>query len=485
MDNYKNLGGNFSIGVITACLLFALGCQSVPTKSDARSEADIAIRSENLENSGKQDEALAELETGLRIFPKSATITRGIGRHYLLLSNFELAEQFLKKAQDLDPKNLNTLLLFGSLYFKSNQPQKALEFQLAAYDLLPEEVDLANHLGWGYWGVGNFEKASEFFSKYLKNGRDPAEKLRMAYFMQQKNMSIPHFRDDAAILLEKKLYQELEQRLEELKTGAKLDEEGDYLLTKAYDDMMCIQKKGSNTAEWSKNFPDSAFAKSVLGTVWIEQAWLSRGTGYGSTVTDVGKEKFKTDLAEARKQLQQAIEKDPSNPETMARLLRVSKGEGDPISKATEIYRKAISLDPNNFAAAKQMMNMFSPRWGGSTAGEITFARETAKTMGTKTKAPLLIVLAHWDLVETLAGSDARRYFSDPAVWKECKVALEETQKRFPNSVQVRSLHIQTAYSAGALDEARQQLKDAGDKFNLNYWINDRNSFLDVKRELL
>ncbi|MGE4489973.1 MAG: hypothetical protein AB7E95_10570 [Kiritimatiellales bacterium] len=114
---------------------------------------------------------------------------------------------------------------------------------------------------------------------------------------------------------------------------------------------------------------DDLFKLFADGCVHIDEAWQSRGNGWSYTVTMSGNRGFKSNLAEARKSLEQAWELDPSLPEIPAAMITVSMGESASPEEKKCWFDRSISARCDYYPAYHNYLYASTPRWSGSLMG--------------------------------------------------------------------------------------------------------------------
>jgi len=133
--------------------------------------------------------------------------------------------------------------------------------------------------------------------------------------------------------------------------------------------------------EWRQELPQSPTALVVLADIWINLAWEARGTGFANTVTPAGQAHFEERIAEARRLLEQAIERGAPDGQAFASLLVVAKAEGWTKAQTRKIVAAGSQLDPAYFAIYSSMAEYLLPRWHGEKGDIERFALETVNRL--------------------------------------------------------------------------------------------------------
>jgi tetratricopeptide (TPR) repeat protein len=99
--------------------------------------------------------------------------------------NPRLLYPFLDNATDLDPQFM-ACYSYGAVVLPAIDPQQAIKLTEKGIVKNPNEWRLLQHLGYIYWRLGNFEKASETYENGSKiNGAPPFMKLMSAQMKTQ------------------------------------------------------------------------------------------------------------------------------------------------------------------------------------------------------------------------------------------------------------------------------------------------------------
>ncbi len=100
-------------------------------------------------------------------------------------TNLGQAEDYLKRALELDPENGAILDSMGWLYFQKGRYQEALKWVTRGAEKMPDDPEIAKHLGQIYLKLGDRKKAREYFQKALGQSPRPALKKQLEDLLQQ------------------------------------------------------------------------------------------------------------------------------------------------------------------------------------------------------------------------------------------------------------------------------------------------------------
>ena len=86
-------------------------------------------------------------------------------------------EARLKSALASNPKDLNSLIQLGNLYYDSNRYGDAVDYYGRALDLDPSNIDVRTDRGTSYWSLGQADAAIAEFQKALQGDPSHAQTL--------------------------------------------------------------------------------------------------------------------------------------------------------------------------------------------------------------------------------------------------------------------------------------------------------------------
>ena len=117
------------------------------------------------EDAGDVDTAIILLERLTKLSPDSASGWNALG--YLLADHnmrLQEAEEFIKKALELNPESPNIIDSLGWVYYRQGKLNEALKYLSMAADR-SSSAEIAAHLGEVHWMLGDFQKARDVFNK--------------------------------------------------------------------------------------------------------------------------------------------------------------------------------------------------------------------------------------------------------------------------------------------------------------------------------
>jgi tetratricopeptide (TPR) repeat protein len=118
--------------------------------------------------------ASEHLERAVRLKPDSTAARTNLATNYARLGKLDLAEKEFKKAVELEPRNFDTNHNLGELYVRSNKIAEAVPFLEKAQRIEPSSYDNGYDLSLAYVETGHFSAARTSVQGLLKV-KDTAE----------------------------------------------------------------------------------------------------------------------------------------------------------------------------------------------------------------------------------------------------------------------------------------------------------------------
>lgn len=195
--------------------------------------------------------------------------------------------------------------------------------------------------------------------------------------------------------------------------------------------------------------PTADFWPALQGRASINEAWARRGTGYAKTVSNQGWQGFEDELVKAEEFLTEAWSKNPSNAETAFLMMRVELGQGRGRARMEAWFERAMSLDTNYYDAANLMSFYLEPRWYGSDAEAIRFARSCVASDQWGGTVPLVLADLHRSLAKFYYRTNAAIYWQQPQVWPDVKSSWEKFFQINPGATGWRHNYARDAFNCG------------------------------------
>lgn len=205
------------------------------------------------------------------------------------------------------------------------------------------------------------------------------------------------------------------------------------------------------------NWPDDPFPWMLKGECYIAFAWDARGNGDASTVTADGLQLFKTNLDTAEDAFGHAWKLDPKDPWIAEEMITVELGQGKSRDRMELWFKRAMDLDPNDYAACSDKLYYLEPKWYGSDADQLAFGHECLQSTNWGGRVPLVLLDAHAAICGRLDPSDQPAYWKQPTVWPDIKSAFDRFFELNPDAVGWHHDYAHYAYLCGQWDEFLHQ----------------------------
>lgn len=179
-------------------------------------------------------------------------------------------------------------------------------------------------------------------------------------------------------------------------------------------------------------FPHNAAIPAYAADFYTTWAWQARGSGFASTVSDDGWNRFRQRLDQAEKFALEATRADPVAPDGPTEMLTVGLGKSFEKPAVTAWFHRAMNANPDNYSACMAMLTYLLPQWNGSSEEALAFGRQCARNGTALNRIPLVLIAAHQQ-IQKLADDHAA-YMLQPDVWPDFqgvyeKILDEETGK--------------------------------------------------------
>jgi hypothetical protein len=207
---------------------------------------------------------------------------------------------------------------------------------------------------------------------------------------------------------------------------------------------------------------DAAEAQLIRGAYYIKYAWVARGAGWASTVSEEGWRIMKERLAIARESLERSWIMKPLL-ETALNMQWVELGDSRGRKEMERWFSNAMELEPGNYDARMNKLNWLHVKWHGSVKEMLDYGKEClGDTNGT---ASLTLYDAHLELAKYHRQSeegDEAEYLKRAEVWSDIKLAFETFFEAHPEATSWRHNYALAAYQSEAWEDLQKQIKLLG-----------------------
>ncbi|MFO0848762.1 MAG: hypothetical protein U0871_09435 [Gemmataceae bacterium] len=203
----------------------------------------------------------------------------------------------------------------------------------------------------------------------------------------------------------------------------------------------------------------------VDGVHQVKWAWEARGGGAAGTVTEQGWRLFRDRLAAAEARLAAAHALAPDRPQAAAEMVAVCMGQGRDRAAMEGWFAKAVAADPDDPWAYRQKLTYLMPKWHGSEAELLAFARQCLRASTGDDRHNEYLYLAYRELAARARQADAPDVWSRPGVWADLRAAYEPRLAAHPGDRLARTQLFRACVLCGqpqAADRHRRRLAAGG-----------------------
>jgi hypothetical protein len=204
----------------------------------------------------------------------------------------------------------------------------------------------------------------------------------------------------------------------------------------------------AGTGDWLRGVVD--------GVHQVKWAWEARGSGAAGTVTEQGWRLFRDRLAAAEARLAAAHTLAPDRPQAAAEMVLVCMGQGRDRAAMEGWFAKAVAADPDDPWAYRQKLTYLMPKWHGSEAELLAFARQCLRASTGDDRHNEYLYLAYRELATRARQADAPDVWSRPGVWADLRAAYEPGLAAHPGDRLARTQLFRACVLCGQLQAADQ-----------------------------
>lgn len=187
----------------------------------------------------------------------------------------------------------------------------------------------------------------------------------------------------------------------------------------------------------AQTFPQSGPVQLAAGIFFKDYAWVARGDDWGYKVTPWNAELMQRRLELAKKYDEKSEALNPDDTRAEAGLLTVGMGIQAPQTEMDQIFNQGVSQDTGLTDLFVNRLEYLKPKWGGSVAQMMGFARQWESIH------PRLMIDALGEKTQEYIGrtnDDKKAYYQymgGQEVWPEMKKAYERMLTLFPDNFEM------------------------------------------------
>jgi tetratricopeptide (TPR) repeat protein len=307
----------------------------------------LVLRGRSLVNEQRYQEGIAELKKAIELDPKNMRTYVELARAYALSKNPDAADAVLKQALSIEPRSIEILITLGDLRASTGKPDEAETFYLQALNAAPQNESLYLKLAAFYQRSNQLAQAESILQKWaMRNPQDEKAQIYLGDFFSwagQPEKTLASYQRAAdmnpgsQIARDKLIGYYLDHGKTadaESKVRSILEKNPNDLMGRFFDARIRLSKRNADDAisilqGVVKDEPQFAGAHFFLGVAFMQ----------------------KRQPAQARGAFAEAVRVNPGFPEARTALAELYLAEGS-ADLAIEQAQIAIQLNPRNVQAA-------------------------------------------------------------------------------------------------------------------------------------
>ncbi len=218
---------------------------------------------------------------------------------------------------------------------------------------------------------------------------------------------------------------------------------------------------------WIAAKPESAAARINLAQGYLGYAWVARGSGYASTVTDTGWKLFGERAALSASILAEAANLKEKDPYWFETLQTVALAQGWDKSQAREVMELAVAFEPGYYHFYREHANYLLPRWYGVEGEVEAYDEEVADRVGGPEGDVLYFEIASLVACQCDAEKTALQNFS----WARIKSGYFSLGQLYGISSRKRNRFASMAYKEDDKPAGRLALEQIAEDWDEGVWV--------------
>jgi hypothetical protein len=220
----------------------------------------------------------------------------------------------------------------------------------------------------------------------------------------------------------------------------------------------------------SKAFPQSSLSSLFESSHYIDWAWMARGGGWASDVTDEGWKLFHERLDKAQSIAETAWRLDPLAPNLSTARIAICMGRSEDRDTMELWFSRAMAADPHCFSACGAKALYLQPKWLGSEKEALEFGRWCVAHGDGNDRIPTVLLTIYADLGKygAIGGQ------TDAGVWADVKSVYEKLladktrlQSDRANYLRDRADYLKAAVDSKQWNEVSALMRSFGDDIDL------------------
>ena len=226
--------------------------------------------------------------------------------------------------------------------------------------------------------------------------------------------------------------------------------------------------------KWAAQEPESITPRIALAEAYHGYAWLARGSGFGSTVTDAGEKLMEQRVAKGFDWLREAKKLQQTNHDPAFYAVMLHSFLGADVNR--QVYEESFNAgvaDAPDYAPLYQYKGYYLlPRWYGQDGEWEKYARAISRRTDIPGSGEIFARIALYlhDL-----GYFYDEFSGDDQSWEELKTSFHTIETNHPDSIEIKSIICLMSARLGDYQEARAQAKLLDGRVDLSVWQTQTN----------
>ncbi len=221
--------------------------------------------------------------------------------------------------------------------------------------------------------------------------------------------------------------------------------------------------------KWIAAKPESAAARISLAEAYVGYAWVARGHGYASTVTEKGWDLFRERVGLASSALVDAAHLKEKCPYWYEEMQTVALAQGWDKTEARELMEQAVAFEPDFYHFYREHANSLQTKWYGDEGELESFAAEVSDRVGGEKGDILYFEITSLEACQCDAEKDVLQNMS----WQRIKRGYSALELMYGVSSLKRNRFASMAVKANDKDAAHNAFSAIGTEWNKEVWNNE------------
>lgn len=226
----------------------------------------------------------------------------------------------------------------------------------------------------------------------------------------------------------------------------------------------------SKAEQWVAERPQSTVANLVLAETWTAYAWVARGSGPASSVSNEGWEQFRARLARAHAYLDAARKCPEKSPRYGLTAARIDLGEHWDAETSRASFDEAVASYPTVSAYYFARAWYLQPRWNGGPGEWEAFASMAADRL-TGSEGDVLYARIVWHL-DTVGVENVFR--ESKADWPRVQRGFLILLQQYPEELTVMTKFAKLGALAGDRQQAQEMFQRISNRVDSSVWSKEQ-----------